>query len=127
VWLGALLSGSVPHAAAPQASPGRAASAQTAGTPVDNAAVLKQYCVTCHNQRLKTGGLALDAPDLGDVAAHADVWEKVLRKVRAGMMPPAGVPRPDATVQRALVASLERTLDDAARRTPNPAARSFTG
>ena len=54
------------------------------------------YCVTCHNDKLKTGGLALDRPELADVAAHADVWEKVIRKVRTGMMPPAGVPRPNA-------------------------------
>jgi len=83
-------------------------------------ATVDKYCVTCHNQRLETGNLALDAPELSDVAAHADVWEKVIRKVRAGMMPPAGSPRPDAASRGALVAALEATLDEAARARPNP-------
>ena len=78
------------------------------------------YCVTWHNDRLKTGGLALDRPDLADVAAHADVWEKVIRKVRTGMMPPAGVPRPTASEREALLTSLATTLDEAARVRVNP-------
>jgi hypothetical protein len=78
------------------------------------------YCVTCHNDRLKTGGLTLERPDLANVAAHADVWEKVIRKVRTGMMPPAGVPRPGAAEREALLASLAGTLDEAARLTPDP-------
>ena len=78
------------------------------------------YCVTCHNDKLKTGGLALDRPDLADVAAHADVWEKVIRKVRTGMMPPAGVPRPNAAERDELLSSLVATLDRAARTKPNP-------
>jgi hypothetical protein len=83
-------------------------------------AVVDKYCVTCHNQRLKTGGLTLDTPDLANVAAHPDVWEKVIRKVEAGMMPPAGVPRPDAAARKALVANLEGVLDRAAKASPNP-------
>ena len=86
----------------------------------DTRATIDKYCVTCHNQRLKTGDLALDAPELANVPAHADVWEKVIRQVRAGMMPPAGLPRPDEAARRALVASLESTLDPAARANPNP-------
>jgi len=86
---------------------------------MDRSAVDK-YCVTCHNQRLKTGGLTLDTPDLANVAAHPDVWEKVIRKVEAGMMPPAGVPRPDAATRKALVANLEGVLDRAAKASPNP-------
>ena len=78
------------------------------------------YCVTCHNDRLKTGGLALDRPELADVSAHADVWEKVIRKVRTGMMPPGGVPRPTAAERDALLTSLVTTLDDAARIRPTP-------
>ncbi|HZL92631.1 MAG TPA: DUF1592 domain-containing protein [Vicinamibacterales bacterium] len=83
-------------------------------------AVVDKYCVTCHNQRLETGGLTLDTPDLANVAAHPDVWEKVIRKVEAGMMPPAGVPRPDAAARKALVANLEGVLDRAAKASPNP-------
>jgi mono/diheme cytochrome c family protein len=86
----------------------------------DGRVTIDKYCVTCHNQRLKTGNLALDAAELTNVAAQADVWEKVVRKVRAGMMPPAGLPRPDAAAREALVASLESTLDAAARTSPNP-------
>jgi hypothetical protein len=82
--------------------------------------IVSTYCVTCHNDRLKTGGLALDRPELAAVAAHADVWEKVIRKVRTGMMPPAGVPRPTAAEREALLTSLAGTLDDAARLSPNP-------
>ena len=102
-------------ASSPQATPAAVSVAAT-----DVRATIDKYCITCHNQRLKTGNLALDAPELTNVAAHADVWEKVIRKVRAGMMPPAGAPRPDATAREALVTSLESTLDTAARSNPNP-------
>ena len=83
-------------------------------------ATVDTYCVTCHNQRLKTGGLSLDNVGLADAAAHADVWEKVVRKVRGGMMPPAGAPRPAAEARTALVSFLETTLDRAALASPNP-------
>src|SRR4029453_14374907 len=77
------------------------------------------YCITCHNDKLKTGGLVLDRPELADVAAHAEVWEKVIRKVRTGMMPPAGSPRPGPGERDALLSSLVATLDAAARATAN--------
>jgi mono/diheme cytochrome c family protein len=61
------------------------ASAAQAGAPANNnQAVLQKYCVTCHNQRAKVGGLALDALDLSDVGTHVEEWEKVVRKVRTG-------------------------------------------
>src|ERR1700733_15123672 len=74
-------------------------------------ALIDQYCVTCHNQRLKTGGLALDQLDLAQMHDHADVWEKVVRKLRAGMMPPSGMRRPDAPVMDSMIAFLEKELD----------------
>ncbi len=115
LWI-ASLSVALPRAEAPQSAPPRpAASAETL-----DRSVVDKYCVTCHNQRLKTGGLTLDTPDLANVAAHPDVWEKVIRKVEAGMMPPAGVPRPDAATKKALVANLEGVLDRAAKASPNP-------
>ena len=80
----------------------------------------KQYCVGCHNGRLKTGGLELDTRDFEHLAADADVWEKVIRKVQVGMMPPAGVPQPDPATRRALVTTLSGALDEAARANPNP-------
>ena len=76
--------------------------------------VLDQYCVTCHNSRAKTGGLALDAVDLNNVAPHAEVLEKAVRRVRAGLMPPSGMKRPDAATLTALAAGLEASLDKAA-------------
>jgi cytochrome c551/c552 len=91
-----------------------------AAEPDNHRALLDKYCVTCHNQRLKTAGLALDTLDLNQVPGHADVWEKVIRKVRVGMMPPQGSPRPEPHQRRELVAWLETTLDRAAAAKPNP-------
>ena len=67
-------------------------------------AVLDRYCVTCHSARAKTGGLVLEKIDLSDVGAHSDIWEKVVRKVRAGMMPPPGMPAPPDADKQALLA-----------------------
>jgi hypothetical protein len=83
-------------------------------------AVLDQYCVSCHNQRLKTAGLALDTVDIADPAAHPEVWEKVVAKLRAGSMPPAGRPRPDAATYRDIATQLEDALDRAWVSKPNP-------
>src|SRR5580698_8222212 len=58
-------------------------------------AVLDRYCITCHNEKLKTAGLMLDKLDFAHPGPNAETWEKVVRKVRAGMMPPGGAPRPD--------------------------------
>jgi hypothetical protein len=77
--------------------------------------ILDKYCVTCHNQRLKTGGLTLDTLDLGNVPAQAEVWEKVIRKLRSGTMPPAGMPRPDAAAYKNLTAWLEEQIDQSAQ------------
>ena len=85
--------------------------------------LLDQYCVTCHNARLKTGGLALDTADPTDVGRNIELWEKVIRKVRAGMMPPPGRPAsstPSDEERRALVASLEGSLDRVAEAKPQP-------
>jgi Protein of unknown function (DUF1592)/Protein of unknown function (DUF1588)/Protein of unknown function (DUF1587)/Protein of unknown function (DUF1585)/Protein of unknown function (DUF1595)/Planctomycete cytochrome C len=83
-------------------------------------ALLDQYCITCHNQKLKTGGLELDKLDLGSVGSDAEIWEKVARKLRAGLMPPAGARRPDRAALDALAASVEGALDRAAAANPNP-------
>src|SRR5262249_34424521 len=83
-------------------------------------AILDQYCVSCHNERLKTGGLALDALDLEQVETHADIWEKVVRKLRSGSMPPPGRPRPDAAAAAGFVDAREDVLDQQAAAHPNP-------
>jgi mono/diheme cytochrome c family protein len=81
-------------------------------------ATIQQYCVTCHNQRLKTGGLALDALDIASVQASAETWESVVRKLRVGAMPPHGVRRPDQKTTNSLIAWLERELDRTSARLP---------
>src|SRR5688572_30233079 len=78
------------------------------------------YCVTCHNQRLKTGGLALDRLDVANVGEHAAEWEKVVVKLRAGLMPPSGMRRPAQTVIDEFTSTLENALDRAAMADPNP-------
>ena len=83
-------------------------------------AVLDRYCVTCHNGRLRTGNLALDGVDTERVGADADVWEKVLRKLRTQAMPPPRRPRPAAATYGAFAAWLEAALDRAAAERPNP-------
>src|SRR5215471_17036065 len=70
-------------------------------------ALVNQYCVTCHNERLKTGELMLDKLDLEHVGAQAETWEKVVRKVRAGLMPPAGAPRPQREALAAFAEAVE--------------------
>src|SRR5213594_1541902 len=81
-------------------------------------AVLDQFCVTCHNQRLKTAGLMLDKMDPAHLAQDAEAWEKVVRKLRAGMMPPQGSPRPNDATYEALTLALESALDRAAAAKP---------
>ena len=79
---------------------------------------LDKYCVTCHNQRLKTAGLLLDTADVNKIPENAALWEKVIRKLRAGAMPPPGMPRPDPAGYKALIASLETPIDAAAAAHP---------
>jgi hypothetical protein len=83
-------------------------------------ALVDRYCVTCHNETLKTGGLALDVADLSDVPAHAPLWEKVIRKLRTASMPPARRPRPDKATLDGFAASLETQIDSLAAAQPNP-------
>jgi hypothetical protein len=75
--------------------------------------VISTYCVSCHNQRLKTAGLALDTLDPTQPAATPEVWERVIAKLRAGSMPPAGRPRPDTATYRTLATRLESEIDRA--------------
>jgi len=82
---------------------------------------LDQYCVDCHNKDLRKGGLSLDTLDSAKMAEHAETWEKIVRKLRAGMMPPAGNPRPDAKDYEALIRAMETQLDrTVAARLPAP-------
>ena len=83
-------------------------------------AVLERYCVTCHNDNLRTAGFSLESLDLGNISADAEAWEKVVLKLRAGMMPPAGRPRPDRETYDRLASFLETDLDRAAAASPDP-------
>jgi len=99
-----------PAQGAPTAAPRPAAAASQAAP---DSALLKTYCVTCHNDRLKTGGLALDMVSLDDIPTHAETLEKVVLKLKTGLMPPAGAPRPDRAVLDGFAAALESRLDKA--------------
>ena len=104
---------------APASSPVEAAGPQAAAaTP--SAALLDRYCVSCHNERLETGGLVLDDVDLDRVDLHAQALEKVVRKLRSDQMPPLGRPRPDPATRAAFVRTLEAKLDAVAEAAPNP-------
>ncbi|HEY2149894.1 MAG TPA: DUF1592 domain-containing protein [Vicinamibacterales bacterium] len=116
-------------ARAARLEPGQQASAPTrqapaaAGAPAATPrAILDRYCVGCHNERRKSqyGNLALDSLDIEHPGEHAATWEKVVRKVRAGTMPPSNMPRPDAAAYRTLIGSLEQSLDAAAAVSPDP-------
>src|SRR5437762_6791908 len=95
-------------------------SAGASPPPAAHRDVVNRYCVSCHNDRVKRGGLALDTVAARDVSEHPDVWEKVLRKIRARQMPPVGMPRPDEPTYEATIASLETSLDRAAAASPDP-------
>ncbi len=83
-------------------------------------ALLDRYCVTCHNERLRTADLTLDTLDVTNVAADAAAWEKVVRKLRAGAMPPRPRPRPDPATYDGFASWLETELDRAAAANPDP-------
>ncbi len=98
---------------------------QTAGTvsAESGRALFSTYCLTCHTQRLKERGtvpIALDNLDFSNIGANADVWERVVLKMRAGVMPPAGMPRPDKAAHDGFAAWLERELDEASAANLNP-------
>jgi hypothetical protein len=88
------------------------------GTPYQ--ATVDQYCISCHNNTLKTGGLTLEKMDFDNVGRGAEVWEKVVRKLRSGMMPPQGRPRPDDATRSNFASWLETNLDRAAAAKPDP-------
>jgi hypothetical protein len=96
---------------------GTPAPARSAGS---DQAFLKQYCATCHNDRVKAGTFSLDALDVSKVDGHADAWEKVVRKLRTGMMPPDGAPKPAAAARASFASALEASLDRAAARRLDP-------
>jgi hypothetical protein len=83
-------------------------------------AFLDKYCITCHNQKLRTAGLAFDTLDLAKPDANAEVLEKIVAKLRSGAMPPPKMPRADAATYRVVAAALENQIDQAWAANPNP-------
>jgi len=94
--------------------------AQAPAPAADPRAFVNTYCTTCHNQKLKTAGLMLDALDPSDAASNPEVWERVIAKLRAASMPPPGMPRPNAAGYAATVRTLEGEIDRAWLAKPNP-------
>jgi cytochrome c5 len=94
-------------------------------SPTGERALLDKYCVTCHNEKLKTAGLMLDKADVNRIGDGAEVWEKVVRKIHGGTMPPLGMPRPDAATLDTFASSLETALDHAASSRPEPGRASL--
>ncbi len=98
----------------------QAASQANAAPSSSHRRTIDRYCVTCHNQKLATAGLKLDDADVSRPGTGAEVWEKVVRKLRTGMMPPPNMPQPSTEDRRALLSWLETSLDTAAAAKPDP-------
>jgi hypothetical protein len=117
-----------PAAVKPAAPPGTRptpVTSRAAASVQDHNAVIKQYCVGCHNPKSKAGGLELNEFDINKVVDHAAVGERMITKLQAGMMPPPGARRPEAPVLMAVVNALETKIDAAALARPNPGKRTF--
>jgi mono/diheme cytochrome c family protein len=100
-----------------------AAAQQAAGaasSPQQFQTLVNKYCIGCHSDKLKTGGVVLESRDYAKITEDAQVWEKVVRKVRAGEMPPVGLPRPDKSTLDGFASWIETTIDTAAAAHPNP-------
>jgi len=102
------------------ATPSQQPRSSSAAAAAPHQAVLQKYCITCHNERLRTAGLALDAVDISKPDANPDVWERVITRLRARSMPPSGSPRPDAATYQAVASWLETEIDRAWTAHPNP-------
>src|SRR5579863_464801 len=95
---------------------------QAANPPsvIDERALVDKYCVACHSDKLKTGGLSLESADMTNIPAGAETWEKVIHKLSLGAMPPQGMPRPDQASVNNLVSWLATSIDHATAANPNP-------
>jgi len=110
----ALVAGAPPQAIKP------AVSHVTAQDAAQVQGMVSKYCITCHNDRTKSGQVSLQNLDAATPQAKAEIWERVIRKLRSESMPPAGLPRPDKNMYHAAVAQLENGIDAAATASPNP-------
>jgi len=134
VLAGSGVGAETPHRAAPGMPMPEAAAAAVVAVPKtpqisqvapDPNTVVGRYCLRCHNDTQRTGGLSLESFDVSRAGEHAEVAEKMIRKLLTGMMPPSNAQRPDAETYAALIAALESKVDDAAAMAPNPGGRTF--
>ena len=113
----------------PAAGPVKAAASHAPASstllPAEQTALVKQYCVACHNDRSKAGQLSLQSFDAATLEEHGELAEKMIRKVRSGMMPPSGARRPEPHVLSALLNTFESRMDKHAALNPNPGSRPF--
>ncbi|MFM8536241.1 MAG: DUF1592 domain-containing protein [Acidimicrobiia bacterium] len=115
-----------PQSAAKAVKPAAAHARPVPGsTSAEQTALVKQYCATCHSDRGKAGDLSLAGFDAAKLEENGALTEKMIRKLRAGMMPPAGARRPEPAVIQAMVASFESRMDTLAALNPNPGSRPF--
>lgn len=98
-------------------APARPAASAAAPNP---RTFLNTYCIGCHSDKLRTSGLSLETVDVTNPAANTELWEKVIGKLRAGSMPPAGMPRPTAETYRAVYTKIENDIDRVWALNPNP-------
>jgi Protein of unknown function (DUF1592)/Protein of unknown function (DUF1588)/Protein of unknown function (DUF1587)/Protein of unknown function (DUF1585)/Protein of unknown function (DUF1595)/Planctomycete cytochrome C len=126
IWLGLVAGIGVSAQRRSTPRPAPAVSHQSASPAAeDHNGTVRRYCVTCHNDRTRTGGLSLATFDVARAAENADVAERMIRKLQAGLMPPPSAARPEAAVHAALVSALETNVDAAATAKPNPGVRTF--
>jgi mono/diheme cytochrome c family protein len=112
IFAGVQASAQVPQ---PSAAPSRGPA-----TAAESGAVLNKYCSACHNNRLNTAGFSLESEDVTRPAAHAEKWERVIRRLRTNTMPPRGLPRPDPATYDSVASWLEADIDRDAAAHPNP-------
>jgi hypothetical protein len=115
--------GDAPRAQAPAPAVSHAPAAGMSVTAQTD--LVRTYCVGCHNDKGKAGGQSFQSFDAAEAVAHAPVTERMIRKLRAGMMPPAGAKRPEPEAVQSLIAALESRIDRAAALDPNPGYRPF--
>ena len=120
-----LTSSVVPAGQVPKPAVLPVASHTSGMTPAAQAELIKQYCTSCHNDRSKAGELTLAGWNVTRANADRELTEKMIHKLRAGMMPPAGARRPEAETITQLVSALESRMDAAAAADPNPGWRPF--
>ena len=90
------------------------------GAATNDPLLTARYCTGCHNNKLKTAGVSLEGLEAATIPDHAEVWEKVIARLRSGMMSPPGLPRPDSATSFAFVKQLEGSIDRAALAKPDP-------